>query len=293
MRLIIFVALILPLVHGWAETGLNNSSKEKSIIWSIIPYAPIHILEGEYKGQGIADQYVQSAQKELVQYRHFNETMTPARAWHLMAKGQELVCHPSAMKTSAREKVAYFTEAALITPVVRVFMRKTDWQQRLKSVNQLNITDYIDANNGIFGIVSQRSYGEKIDKVLADLLASDKTIIQTYGEQGSRQLYEMLQRGRIDMMIEYPWVSVYFKKIFKGQNIEIVNLEIADFPRISPAYAACTRNAAGKVLIEKLNHFIRKTVRGPNNRQRMTNWLDEKEAADYEMDYSEYFKIAH
>jgi uncharacterized protein (TIGR02285 family) len=293
MRLIIFVTLILQIALVGAEIGSTNRGEEQSVMWSIIPYAPIHILEGKYKGQGIADEYLQNAQKELVGYKHFNEMMTPARIWHLIAEGEGLVCHPSAIKTSEREKIAYFSEAALITPVVRVLMRKTDWQDRLKSSNNLNIADYINANNGIFGIVSKRSYGEKIDEVLAHSIASGKQIIQTYGEYGSRQLYEMLLQGRIDMMIEYPWVTAYFKKTLKDEGIEVVNLEIADFPRFSPAYVACSRNTAGEIVIEQLNEFIREAVSAPDNRQRMMNWLDEKEAADFEIDYLEYFKIAH
>ena len=282
MRLIIVVALILKMAHVWAELGTSNRSEDQGITWGLIPYAPIHILEGEYKGQGIADQYLQRAQKALVGYQHFNEVMTPAR-----------VCHPSAIKTSKREKIAYFSEAALITPVVHVLMRKTDWQDRLKSKNHLNIVDYINANNGVFGIVSQRSYGEKVDEILADSIASGKKIIQTYGQYGSRQLYKMLLRGRIDMMIEYPWVTAYFNKTLIDEGIEVVNLEIADFPRFSPAYAACSRNAEGKAVIDELNKFIRQTVSEPSNQQRMINWLNEKEAADFEKDYLEYFNIAN
>ncbi|MEH6448644.1 MAG: hypothetical protein V7765_08240 [Oleispira sp.] len=101
--------------------------------------------------------------------------MTPARAWYLIAKSSELVCHPSTLKTLEREKVAYFSDAALITP----------------------------------------------------------------------------------------------------------------------AFVACSRNAAGKAVIEKLNQFIGTVVAGPANRQRMMDWLDKREAVNYEKDYLEYFKIAH
>jgi uncharacterized protein (TIGR02285 family) len=293
MRLIIVFALVLQMAHVWAEIGSNNRSEKQKITWGIIPYAPIHILEGEYKGQGIADQYIQRAQQELIGYEHNNEIMTPARIWHLITEGEGLLCHPSAIKTSEREKFAYFSEAALITPAVRVLMRKTDWQDRLNGANNLKLADYINMNDGVFGIVSQRSYSEKVDEILVDSIASGKEIIRTYGEYGSRQLYEMLVRGRIDMMIEYPWVTAYFKKTLKDQNVEVVNLEIADFPRFSPAYAACTRNAAGKVVIEELNQFIGKSVIETDNRQRMINWLDEKEAAFFEKEYLEYFNIAH
>jgi len=292
MRLLIFIALILQITHIRAETSSSNVSDEQRIIWSIIPYAPIHILEGEYKGQGIADQYIKNAQQEMPEYVHHNEVMTPARAWYSIAKGAELVCHPSTLKTSEREKVAYFSDAALITPVIRVLMRKDDWKERLGSAGHLNIEDYIKANNGVFGIVSQRSYGEEIDELLTKLMSSGDQIIQASGEYGSRQLYEMLVNGRIDMMIEYPWVSAYFKKISYNQDIEVVNLEIENLPRFSPAYVACTRNAAGKAVIEKLNQFIDRVIAGPANRQRMMDWLDKREATSYEKDYLEYFKIA-
>ena len=64
-------------------------------------------------------------------------------------------------KDFSKGKIAYLSNAALITPVIRVFVRKMDWQDRLQSTNQLNVDDYIDANNRVFGIVFKRSYGEK------------------------------------------------------------------------------------------------------------------------------------
>lgn len=294
MRLFVYAALVLLVGHAVAKAEVSSVVElEQSITWSIIPFAPIHILDGGFKGQGIADQYIKSAQKEMSGYAHRNEVMTPARAWYLIAQGEELVCHPSALKTSEREQIAYFSDAALITPVIRVLMRKSDWQDRLGSLDQLNIADYINANKGVFGIVSQRSYGEKIDKVLTKSITSGREIVQTSGAYGSRQLYEMLVRGRIDMMIEYPWVSAYFKKMSYYQNVEVVHLEIADFPRFSPAYVACTKSSAGKAAIEKLNLFINKAITEPENSQRMMNWLDEKEATNFKEDYLNYFKIAH
>lgn len=293
MRLIVYAALVILVGHAVAKAEMTNVESKQSITWSIIPFAPIHILDGEFKGQGIADQYIKSAQKEMSEYVHHNEVMTPARAWYLINQGEELVCHPSALKTSERETIAYFSDAALITPVIRVLMRKADWQDRLEGVDQLSITDYINANKGVFGVVSQRSYGEEIDKILAKSITLGREIVQTSGAYGSRQLYEMLVRGRIDMMIEYPWVSSYFKKMSYYQNVEVVNLEIAGFPRFSPAYAACTKSPAGKAAIEKLNLFINKAIIGAKNRQRMMNWLDEKEATGFEKDYLNYFKIAH
>ena len=43
-------------------------------------------------------------------------------------------------------------------------------------------------------------------------------------------------------------------------QLEVVNLEIADFPRFSPAYAACSRNSEGKAVIDELNKFIHQAV---------------------------------
>lgn len=293
MRLIILISLISQIAFACGATNFQSHTEVSHITWGLIPYAPIHILDGEYKGQGIADQYMKSAQEELTDYQHVNQIMTPARVWHLISEGKELVCNPSAIKTSSREKIAYFTEPALITPVARLLMRKTVWKDRWGGVNKLNMAEYINANNGVFGIVSQRSYGEEIDGVLEHSIASGKKIIQTYGQHGSRQLYEMLVHGRIDMMIEYPWVIAYFKKVLKEPPVELVSLEIADFPRFSPAYVACSRNDAGKIVIEKLNTIIRKAIYVPSNREWMSNWLDEKESIKFEKDYLEFFKIAH
>jgi len=275
---------------GAANTG---ESVKPLVVWGIIPYAPIHILEGEYQGQGIADEYLNDAQQVLSNYQHTNQIMTPARAWHQIGLKEQLVCHPSALKTSERENYAYFTQAGLITPAVRVLMRADMWEEKFKGHDSLNVGNYIANNSGVLGIVSQRSYGEKIDRILSQAISDGNKIVQSSGQFGSRQLYKMLLSGRIDVMLEYPWVSAYFDKVMKHDGVEVVHLTIRDFPRYSAAYVACTRNDAGQKIIQALDQFIAQEVLKVKNRQRMIRWLDNKEAKSFEKDYLEYFKIAH
>jgi len=298
MQIIVVLLISLPLMsfaNNKSEKKTKEISKEisKEIIWSIIPYAPIHILEGKYKGLGIADKYVQKAQKSLKGYRHVNQIMTPARAWHQIEAGELLVCHPSALKTQEREKYAYFSDPGLITPVIRALMRRDVWEEHFNGQKILNIRDYLRMNLGPLGIVSHRSYGEDVDKILNLAMKSGKHIVRASGRYGSRQLYEMLTNSRIELMLEYPWVTSYFEKALGDSNVEVVNLQIRGFPRFSPAYVACTRNEDGLKAIEGINHFLQQEIPTARNRRRMTDWLDEEEASIFEKDYLEFFKIAH
>ncbi len=296
MRLFLLLILYTSTLGAQAAsiaTVNTSESIKQGVVWSIIPYAPVHILDGEYKGQGIADEYLNDAQQVLSNYQHTNQIMTPARVWHQIALKEQLVCHPSALKTSERESYAYFTQAGLITPAVRVLMREDMWQEKFKGHDSLNVGNYISNSNGVIGIVSQRSYGEKIDIILSQAISDGNKIVQSSGQFGSRQLYKMLLTGRIDIMLEYPWVSAYFDKVIKHDGVEVVHLTIRDFPRYSAAYVACTRNEAGRKIIQALDQFIAKEVLKVKNRQRMMRWLDDKEAKSFEKDYLEYFRIAH
>lgn len=290
LNLLLFTVCSTYATEKPTEPLLDKAMKE--VIWSIIPYAPIHILEGEFQGQGIADEYLQDAQQVLGSYRHINQIMTPARAWHQIAKKDQLVCHPSALKTPDREAYAHFTQAAMITPVIRALIRKKEWLKSYLNKDVLNVSDYLINQKGPLGIVSQRSYGALIDQVIAQAIRENKNIVQASGRFGSRQLYEMLINGRIDLMLEYPWVSAYYKKVMKNHEVEVINLSISDFPNYSPAYVACTRNEEGEKIIAALNQFIADSIPLKKNRHRMMNWLDDKEANKFEKDYLEYFKIA-
>ena len=296
MRLFLLLLILTSTFSSQADsTAASNTGQniKQEVVWSIIPYAPIHILDGEYQGHGIADEYLKDAQQVLSNYQHSNQIMTPARVWHQIGLKEQLVCHPSALKTSERENYAYFTQSGLITPVVRVLMRADMWEAEFKGRESLNIGNYIANNSGVLGIVSQRSYGEKIDSILSKAMSEGNNIVQSSGQFGSRQLYKMLLSGRIDVMLEYPWVSAYFDKVMNQDSAKVVHLTIKDFPRYSAAYVACTRNDAGLKIIQALDQFIAKEVIKAKNRQRMMNWLDEKEAKRFERDYLEYFKIAH
>jgi len=291
--------LYLIITASWVHA--NNDSNEdpltavkQEVVWSIIPYAPIHILDGPFKDQGFADQYLKDAQKVLTDYQHINQVMTPARAWYQIAKHDQLVCHPSALKTPEREAYAYFTQAAMITPVIRALIREDDWKKHYQDKTSINVSEYFLQHKGPIGIVSHRSYGEHIDDIIAQAVRENKNIVQSSGRFGSRQLYEMLINGRIDLMLEYPWVTAYFKKIIKNRHdVRVMNLNISDFPNYTPAYVACTRNAAGKKIIDTLNQFISQSIPEKENRQRMMDWLDENEAKKFEVNYLKYFKIAH
>lgn len=296
MRLFSLLTLLIATLSTQADSiAIANTGDiiKQDVVWSIIPYAPIHILEGEYQGHGIADEYLKDAQQLLSDYQHTNQIMTPARVWHQIALQEQLVCHPSALKTPEREGYAYFTQAGLITPAIRVLMRADMWEEKFKGQNSLNVGSYISNGSGVLGIVSQRSYGETVDAILSKTMNGTNKIVQSSGQFGSRQLYKMLLSGRIDVMLEYPWVSAYFDKVLKHDGVEVVHLTIKDFPRYSAAYVACTRNEAGRKIIQALDQFLAKEVLKLKNRQRMMRWLDDKEAKSFEKDYLEYFKIAH
>jgi uncharacterized protein (TIGR02285 family) len=290
--LIVFFSSFASQADSFAISSISEQTKQ-SIVWSIIPYAPIHILEGGYKGQGIVDEYVKNAQNALPGYLHINQIMTPARTWYQMSKNEQLVCYPSALKTTERENFAYFTQPGLITPVLRVVMREDMWKKEFAGQDSINVSDYLAHKNKIFGVVSKRSYGEGIDHILSKVLLDENNIVQTSGRYGSRQLYQMLLSERIDIMLEYPWVTAYFEKVLKNDRIKVVHLSIDGFPKYSAAYVACTRNDAGKKVIEALDKFLAKEVLNIENRQRMMRWLDKREAEIFEKDYLEYFNISH
>ena len=275
---------------------LLNADQKPVVVWAIIPYAPIHIIDGEFKGQGIADNYVRAVQQAIPDYQHINQVMTPARAWQLIASSSDLVCHPTALKTQAREQVGYFSHATIVTPVIRVLMRKTDWKSHLNSRNNLRFDEYIDANPGNFGIVRLRSYGQLIDDAIEQGLVAQNRLMYTSGRYGSRQLFEMLLNKRIDMMLEYPWVSAYFASVdkdglSKSAEEELVSLTISDFPGHTPAYVACSKTQSGRQFLNKLDQFIKARIPEQDNRKRMKRWLDATSARQFEKAYQEYFQV--
>lgn len=283
-----WIAFILVMLSTY---GTAAEQELPQVTWAIIPYAPIHILEGEFKGEGIADGYVENAQQSLPEYQHISQPMTPARAWQLIADSEELVCHPTALKTREREQIAYFSTASIVTPSIRILMRKSDWKQRLQGRNNLSFEEYISAMDGPLGVVKLRSYGQLVDDAIEQKFAGSDRLIKTSGQYGSRQLYEMLLSDRIDMMIEYPWVSAYFSRLSGRNKTPLVSLTISDFPSHAPAYVACNKTEEGRFLVEKISEFINKSISGDLNRARMKRWLDVKSADEFDRAYRHFFQL--
>ena len=87
----------------------------ETITWLMSDFPPVGELIDGKPGNGMADQVVRYLVSRWPQAEHRFLYANPNRAWSQMASGQH-VCFANALRTTDREKLAYFRNAYLLPP---------------------------------------------------------------------------------------------------------------------------------------------------------------------------------
>ena len=255
------------------------------IRWVIAPYPPFHITEGDLAGHGIIDQVVSSMQAQLPGFRHTNTVMTDSRAWQEL-KDLPLVCHPAALKTPEREQFAVFSEAGAIVPSM-VFIMRQDVKRGLFGERQMaSLAEVVNHPTLRIGMISERAYGD-IDGPLHSLQRSSR-LVQVSNQYGPLSLLRMLKAGRVDVMIEYPWILRYMASTDGSDAAEVMaTMGIEELEPFLKSQVACSATDDGRRVVQQLNGWIRSQLPLESNRRIVGDWLDPDTLLRYRAAYEQ------
>ncbi len=254
--------------------------------WIVMPYPPLHISEGPMAGKGIADTYLDLVIAAMPQYRHVREEMTPARAWQLIRAGEN-ICHPAALYTPERAKYTLFSDSPALFPSLAFMVRLDDYQALFAPQMTIAAADMLARTNMRLGLVADRSYYVFLDNLLsAGDVYERATVLSSL--HGPLSLYRMLQSGRIDYIIEYPWINRYMVDTIQSpEEHELVALSIKELPQFAKGAMACPKTPWGETVVAAVNRWVAEQKNTETNRQRMAVWLDRNTLPRYMKAYEE------
>ncbi|MEM9100722.1 MAG: TIGR02285 family protein [Pseudomonadota bacterium] len=240
----------------------------KEITWAKFHVPPLMILDGNHKGEGMTDYLLQSITGGLNGYEHSSVIMPMNRVIDVMASGKNL-CHPAMLKNDERRTSALFSEPTVALPgAVLVFPAV---HTKLTSTRALSLYQFLEETGMSIGITGGRSYDQRVDQIISSYKNNPKKIILQKSSENSG-LFRMLQRGRIDSVIAFPFEAIYaFGGLLKPQGYAM--RPIAEVDEILTGHIACTNNAWGAEVIRKINVVLRRTIRDPAYRKSITRWL--------------------
>lgn len=263
----------------------NVALAEETMMWGVLDWPPMHILEGEHKGHGLFDAIMDHFKAELPEYSHTDVVANPLRFWDFIKKERNF-CHAASIVTDERLKYAYFSMPDAILLSNTVIMR-ADRATALGIDGSVSLTALLNNAELKGGLKADRSYGEAIDRVLAPHRDDANIFIQRDSDFGL-SLFKMLLLRRIDYLIEYSYVAVYYEDLLKKKGAS-VSLTIEEATPYQLAYVACPRNRWGRDMIDRIDLIITKARPTAEYRKIMEMWQNEAGIGTIREAYDEVF----
>ncbi|WP_430459961.1 TIGR02285 family protein [Thalassolituus sp. LLYu03] len=275
MRILWLALLFVP----W----MADADDLTELTWVVAPYPPFHIAEGPLAGKGMVDVVVPHMQAAVSGFHHVIGVMTDSRSWQEIREGRN-VCQPAVLKTPERERVAVFSEAGAIVPSMVLIMRAEQKQRLFGKRKTIALREVLENPTLRIGMITERAYGE-VDSMLRAQHNSER-LIQVSNNYGPLSLLRMLNSGRIDAVVEYPWIVRYVAMgLSDMQSLSTMGIdELQPFFR---SYVACPNTDVGREVIRQLNVWIRTQLPLDANRRIVGDWLDPDTLERYQAAYEQ------
>lgn len=173
--------------------------------------------------------------------------LTHSRAWELLQQHNNY-CALSKIKTADREKFLYFAERpTTVYPPLQLL------SQRNFGAPPLNLAAIVRQGNLRIGVIKDRHYHPLVDQLLRQY---PQQFFQLTGEDAAASLVTMLQKKRLDAIIEFAAIAIETSRQ-NGLPIDFQAYPLADMPLVE-GYLVCPKNPVGKRLTAVFNQLMAK-----------------------------------
>jgi uncharacterized protein (TIGR02285 family) len=217
------------------------------LTWSVIDFPPFQVLEGKQSGTGSFDGELQRIIDEMPEFEHEIVPMSFARRKEEFSKGTNM-CTPGIFLAPAKALHLAISKPALTHLDNRIIFLKKKAALFGKE-NPVDLKKLFARKDIIGGMVAGRSYSPSIDKAIQHYKDSPNLVIRSL--TGER-LFQMLLGGEVDYLIMFSHEAEFHGNSL-GVSNSFLNRPIAATPPYNYTYVACTGNAWGQAVINKVN----------------------------------------
>lgn len=205
-------------------------------------------------GQGEVDGFLRLLIERMPQYRHeFIELSLPR--FEAQVRQGETLCSVLHVRTPERLQRLYFTTLfpAMLSRQIHVIVRREDLARFESNGQPLQLADLLRRTDLTGLLPRDRSYGPRIDKLLAaNPERAPRSIVAGRGVH----LLPMLRARRMDYTLEYPIMVDEYNATHPGPP-ELAKLPLAEGRSTSVATAGCSRTPEGRRAIEAMDQAAR------------------------------------
>jgi uncharacterized protein (TIGR02285 family) len=248
-----------------------------SISWYAPDYPPISIPNGELAGQGYVDHFLlRMLFPTLPQFSHEIIRASNGRFLDDSVRHSN-VCAAAVTKTPERDRVMLFSNPIFIGLPVGLSIRREDKrliQPYINGNGEIMLKEMLASDNFHLGLTSGRTYGPRIDAILAGVNPDHQVRIGNVSAASSL-LHMLLGKHGIDAVASHSFEATYLAKIEPETSGKIIWFPIADEPDALPAYVTCSRSPLGREVIDATNRLIAPPSARHEIQVDYEKWLDE------------------
>ena len=128
-------------------------------------------------------------------------------------------------------------------------------------------------DSGVLGVGVRRTYGEALDRVIAQVLAAKPgKIQQVYGENTMVTLFKMLAAHHINALLAFPVEEVYLsEQLAPGEHY--YTYPIVESQKLVPVRFSCTRQKSTDALFADLEIQAKSTALRRDTQLGYERWL--------------------
>jgi uncharacterized protein (TIGR02285 family) len=236
---------------------------KEPLIWGVFDFPPFQILEGSHAGSGSFDGELQTLIAKMPEFDHKIVPMSFARRREEFMAGTNL-CTPGIFRSPATALKLAISMPALTHLDNRVIFLK-DKAALFGDEKALDLDALFERKNLTGAVVPGRSYAPNIDESIRRF--QDKANFLMRPLETSK-LFQMLLNGDVDYLLLFSHEAAFLADRF-GVSERIVNRPISGTPPFIFTHVACTGNAWGKAVIDRIN-MILQTERTAHEYQKLS-----------------------
>lgn len=260
-------------------SNASISAERAPLVWVYTSAPPFFITDGPLKGHGFADQAMRMLQEELPEFDHVMRMMPIPRLFQFWKEDANfclmtMVHHPSPRDGDYLLSVPY----AFYRP--HGVIVKTD-NPRMSEIIQsttdtpVSVERFFAAPNLLFGTMADRPLGRNLDP-LFERHRSHMQIVERGDTHNLDGLFNMLKRGRVDYLIDYPFVFRFYDQEPEYQGLfELIPIT-ENRDALIWASVGCTNSAWGKQVVADIDRAIARLAQRDDYRQLVMKWHAEK-----------------
>jgi uncharacterized protein (TIGR02285 family) len=256
---------VLRLLAALALLPACVAAKEP-LTWGVFDFPPFQILEGPYKGSGSFDGELQSLIARMPEFEHTIVPMSFARRREEFIAGNN-ICTPGIFRAPAMALKLAISMPALTHLDNRVIFLK-EKAPLFGDDNPIDLDALFKRKNVLGAAVPGRSYAPNIDDAIQRYRGSPNLMIRALE---TTQLFQMLLNGDVDYLLLFSHEAAFLANRF-GVSERIANRPIGGTPPYIFTHVACTGNAWGQAVIDKINAIMLMERAQPDYRQYSERW---------------------